>query len=105
MTLNGILQIVAYLAVLLLIVKPLGLYMARVYQGQPIIIDRVLRPVERLIYRLCGTREDDEMDWKTYALALILFSGAGVLFLYLLQRVQGSLPLNPRGFGTITPDS
>src|SRR5258708_4823947 len=105
MTANGILQIVLYLVVLLLLVKPLGLYMARVYQGEPIVIDRALRPVERLIYRLCGTREDDEMNWKTYSLALILFSVAGVVVLYVLQRVQNLLPLNPRGFAAVTPDS
>src|SRR5262249_13150157 len=105
MTANGILQIVLYFVVLLLLVKPLGLYMARVYEGKPIVIDRVLRPVERLIYRLCGTREDEEMDWKTYALGLILFSAAGVLLLYLLQRIQNVLPLNPRSLGPVTPDS
>ena len=105
MTANGILQIVVYLVVLLLLVKPLGLYMARVYQGQPIVIDRALRPVERLIYRLCGTREDDEMDWKTYSLALILFSAASVLLLYFIQRIQNLLPLNPAGFAAVSPDS
>src|SRR5260221_5752208 len=105
MSTNGILQIVLYFVVLLLVVKPLGLYIARVYQGKPIVIDRVLGPVERLIYRLCGTREDEEMDWKTYALALILFSAGGVLLLYLLQRIQNILPLNPRGFSAVSPDS
>src|SRR5260370_34134745 len=104
MTANGILQIVVYLVVLLLLVKPLGLYMACVYQGQPFLIARALRPVERLIYRLCGTREDDEMDWKTYSLALILFSAASVLLLYFIQRIQNLLPLNPAGFAAITPD-
>jgi potassium-transporting ATPase potassium-binding subunit len=105
MTANGILQIVLYFVVLLLLVKPLGAYMARVYQGEPIVLDRVLGPVERLFYRVCGTRENEEMDWKTYALALIIFSTVSGLFLYLLQRIQQALPLNPRGFGAITPDS
>jgi len=105
MTFNGILQIVLYLIVLVAITKPLGWYMARVFQGQPVGIDRVLRPVERIFYRLCGTREDEEMDWKTYALALLLFSVAGIIFVYVLQRIQGSLPLNPQAFASVGPDS
>ena len=74
MTLNGWLQIALYLAVLLALVKPLGWYMARVYQGQSTGLDRVLGPVERLLYRLCGVRPDEEMDWKTYAVAMLLFN-------------------------------
>src|SRR5450432_1012422 len=105
MTFNGVLQIVVYLVVLIAITKPLGLYMARVYQGQPIIIDRVLGPVERLIYRLCGTSEADEMNWKTYALAMLLFNAAGIVFVYVLQRIQASLPLNPQGFSAVSADS
>ncbi len=102
---NGILQIALYFVVLLLLVKPLGTYMARVYEGKPIGIDRVLGPVERFIYRLCGVRPDDEMNWKTYAIAMLLFNAVGLLVVYLLQRFQTSLPLNPQSLSAITPDS
>jgi K+-transporting ATPase ATPase A chain len=105
MTLNGFLQLALFLAVLLALVKPLGLYMARVYEGQPVLTDRVLGPVERLIYRLAGVRPDDEMDWKSYAFAVLVFNGLGLLALYALQRLQGSLPLNPEGLPTVSPDS
>lgn len=105
MTINGMLQIGAYLAVLVLLAKPLGGYMARVYQGEPTLPGRILRPVERFIYRLLGIQPQQEMTWKSYVVAVLLFSGLGVLFLYLLQRVQGVLPLNPQGFGAVSPDS
>ena len=108
MTTNGILQIALYLAVLLALAKPLGAYMARVYEGKPFGLDRVLGPVERGIYRLTGVRADEEaeeMDWKVYTLCALLFNAVGVLFLYGLQRVQGLLPLNPQQFGAVSPDS
>jgi len=103
-TVNGLLQIGTYLLTLLLLVKPLGAYMARVYEGQPIFLERVLGAVERLLYRLLGVRPDDEMDWKAYAAALLAFSAVGILFLYALLRLQGALPLNPRGLGALSPD-
>jgi len=102
---NSLLQLVLYAVVLLALVKPLGAYMARVYQGQPIWLDRPLGWLERLVYRLCGVRADEEMGWKAYALAMLLFNLAGMLLVYLLQRVQGALPLNPQGFGAVSPDS
>jgi K+-transporting ATPase ATPase A chain len=105
MTVNGMLQLVLYFGVLLLFAKPLGVYMARVYKGKPCGLDRVLGPVERIFYRLCSIRHDEEMDWKKYTVALLLFNGAGMLVLYLLQRVQGMLPLNPQGFPAVSPDS
>jgi len=105
MTANGLLQIALYVLVLLALARPLGAYMARVYEGRPCGLDRVLGPVERGIYRLSGVRADDEMEWTVYALCVLLFSAAGVVFLYLLQRLQGWLPLNPQGFGAVTPDS
>ncbi len=98
MTANDILQIVLYFGVLLLLAKPLGLYMARVYENQPFVLDRVLGPVERIFYRICGIRPDEEMDWKKYTLAVLLFNMAGLLVVYLLQRMQGILPLNPQEF-------
>ncbi len=105
MTLAGLLQIGLYLVVLIALVKPLGAYMARVYEGEPILLRRVLGPIERLIYRLCGIRPDeDEMSWKTYAFAMLIFSLVSLLPTYVLQRIQGSLPLNPQNFGAVNPD-
>ncbi|MBP1694049.1 MAG: kdpA [Chloroflexi bacterium] len=98
-------QLGFYIVVLLLLAKPLGLFMARVYQGEHTILDPILRPVERLIYRLSGIKADDDMDWKTYAIAMLLFNILGLLTVYALQRFQGVLPLNPQGLGAVTPDS
>ena len=104
MTINGLVQIGLYFVVLLALVKPLGWYMARVYEGQPCWLDRLVGPLERLIYRLCGVRRTDEMNWKTYAVAMLLFNGAGLFALYALQRWQGMFPFNPQGFGAVAPD-
>lgn len=104
MTANGLIQTGLYLVLLLALVKPLGWYMARVYQGEPVGLDRVLGPVERLLYRLAGVRPEQEMDWKRYVVAMLLFSGVGVLLLYALQRLQGWLPLNPARLGPVPPD-
>ncbi len=105
MTGNDIVQIILYFGVLLLLAKPLGVYMARVYEGQPSGLDRVLSPVERLFYRLCGIKPEEEMGWKKYTGAVLVFSATGLLFLYLLQRLQGILPLNPQKFLSVSPDS
>jgi K+-transporting ATPase ATPase A chain len=105
MTANGVLQLVFYVVVLLALARPLGAYMARVYEGRRIELDRVLGWLERLIYRLAGVRADEEMTWKTYAVTMLLFNLAGVLAVYALQRVQGVLPLNPAGLGAVSPDS
>jgi hypothetical protein len=105
MTGNGILQLVVYFGVLLLLAKPLGVYMARVYEGTPSGLDLVLGPVERLFYRICGINPDEEMSWKKYAAAVLMFSAGGLLLLYALQRVQGFLPLNPQKFPAVSPDS
>ena len=98
-------QLAFYFTVLILLVKPLGGYMARVYQGKPVFLDRVLVPVERFIYRLAGVDPNAEMDWKLYALSMLLFNAIGLVFVYILQRIQGSLPLNPQRLGAVTPDS
>jgi potassium-transporting ATPase potassium-binding subunit len=98
MTNNALLQICFYFAVLLTLAKPLGAYMARVYEGRPL-------GFERLLYRLCRVRPDEEMDWKTYTLSLLQFSAVSVLLLYGLQRLQGLLPWNPAALGAVTPDS
>ena len=116
MTIHGYLQIIVYLLVLLLLAKPLGRYMARVYQGERTLLDPVIGPIERLLYRLFGVRMDatqgssvvltaEEMSWQTYAVAMLLFSSVGFLLLYGLQRIQALLPLNPAGLGAVTPDS
>ncbi len=101
----GLLQIGIYLVVLLALAKPLGGYMARVYEGQPTFLDAVMRPIERFIYRACGVRPDDGMTWKTYTVAMLLFNALGMVVVYALQRLQGVLPLNPQQFGAVTPDS
>jgi potassium-transporting ATPase potassium-binding subunit len=105
MTANGVFQLIFYVVVLIALAKPLGAYMARVYQNERITLDRVLGPVERLIYRLCGVRITDEMGWKTYAIAMLLFNVLGLLVVYGLQRLQGVLLLNPQGMAAISPDS
>nr|HMN62255.1 potassium-transporting ATPase subunit KdpA [Anaerolinea sp.] len=104
MTAYGWIQIIVYLAVLVLLVRPLGAYMAHVYQGERTLLTPVLAPVERLFYRLAGVRPEDEMDWKVYAGAVLVFSAAGFVLLYALQRAQGLLPLNPAGLGGVSPD-
>ena len=101
----SLLQILLFLAVLLLLVRPVGGYMARVYSGERTWLSPVLAPVERLFYRAAGTRADQEMGWKTYAGAMLLFNLLGLLIVYALQRLQPLLPLNPQGLGAITPDS
>ena len=103
MTTFAWLQLALYLFVLLLLVKPLGSYMARVYEGERTFLSPVVRPVERLIYRIVGLRPDEEMDWKTYALALLFFTLVGILTLYGLERLQSVLPLNPQHLGAVKP--
>jgi K+-transporting ATPase ATPase A chain len=96
MTLNGWLQIFFFLALILAVTKPLGLFMARVFNGERTFLDRVLRPVERLIYRLARVDVNQEMRWTEYAVAMLLFSAVSMLLLYMLQRLQGVLPFNPQ---------
>ncbi|HMX91352.1 MAG TPA: potassium-transporting ATPase subunit KdpA [Nitrospira sp.] len=104
MTINGLAQIGLFFLVLAALVKPLGWYMARVYTGQACGMDRVMGPFERLIYRVCGVREAEAMNWTSYAVAMLLFNVAGLVALYALQRLQGLLPLNPSAFGAVAPD-
>ena len=105
MTANGVFQIVLYLVVLLALVRPLGAYMARVYQNQPFVLEKALGWLERFLYRVSGVRPNEEMGWKTYAAAMLVFNLFGLLAVYLLQRLQSVLPLNPQGLGAVTPDS
>ncbi|HVN53213.1 MAG TPA: potassium-transporting ATPase subunit KdpA [Anaerolineaceae bacterium] len=104
MTLSGWVQILIYFVVLIALAKPLGLFMTRVYQGEKTFLDPIVGPMERFFYRLAGIKADEEMNWKTYAFAVIAFSVVGFIFLYALQRLQSFLPLNPQGMGPTTPD-
>jgi potassium-transporting ATPase potassium-binding subunit len=104
MTVNGIFQIALFFGLVALLVKPLGLYMAHVFNGQRTFIDPVLRPVERVIYWLGGVDPRQEQHWTTYTAAMLLFNLAGLVLLYALQRLQHVLPLNPQGFDPVAPD-
>ena len=107
MTWQGYAQIVVLLGVLVASVKPLGAYMARVYEGEPLLLEKPLGWLERLTYRLCGVPRDAEqreMRWTTYAVAMLLFNAAGILLVYALERLQGFLPLNPQGFTAPSAD-
>ncbi len=99
------LQLIIYFVVLIALAKPLGLFMTHVYQGEHTFLGPVMRPLEKFIYRLSGVHPDEEMDWKVYAIAMLLFNVLGLLVVYLLQRLQGFLPLNPQGFGGVSPNS
>jgi K+-transporting ATPase ATPase A chain len=104
MTANGWLQIGIYLLVLLAITKPMGVFMARVFAGEKTFLDPVLRPIERLLYRVSGIDEKREMDWKEYTIAMLLFSCVGMLVLYLMERVQQWMPWNPQHFPKLPTD-
>ncbi|MEF3698216.1 potassium-transporting ATPase subunit KdpA [Desulfolutivibrio sp.] len=103
MNTSNVTQLAFYLVVLLAASWPLGRYIARVYQGEEIGLDRAFGPFERLLYRLSGIDADEEMNWKTYAVAVVLFNAAGLLAAYAIQRLQGLLPLNPAGLSGVDP--
>ena len=105
MSANGYLQIVLFLGVLLALAKPLGWYMARVYEGTLPTFVRWVAPIENFFYRLCGVDSKAEMRWTRYAMAMLWFALLGVLVVYGMQRLQDMLPLNPQGFGAVSPDS
>ena len=105
MNMYSLMQIVLFMVVLLVLAKPLGSYMAKVYQGERTFLDRVLSPIERFIYRISGVDPKEEMDWKVYAIAMLAFNVLGLLFVYALQRLQGVLPLNPQGLAAVSADS
>ncbi|CAA9540021.1 MAG: Potassium-transporting ATPase A chain [uncultured Thermomicrobiales bacterium] len=102
---SNALLLIAYFGVLLAMTKPVGLFMARVFSGERTVLHPVVAPVERGIYRLTGVDETKEMRWTTYAVAMLLFNLAGFLVVYLLQRLQRGLPLNPRELSGIEPRS
>src|ERR1700730_2010637 len=103
MTANGWVQIGFFLLVIFLLTKPLGVFMARVFSGERTFLDPVLRPVEKLIYRLTGVDEKHEMRWTEYAVAMLLFSGVSMALLYLIERTQKWLPLNPQKLPNVDP--
>ncbi len=104
MTVNGWLQIALFCVLLLLITRPIGGYMARVFSGESTLLSPVLRPLERGIYRLCGVDAEQEQHWLSYAVSVLAFSFAGFATLYGLQRLQGMLPFNPAGQTAVSPD-
>jgi K+-transporting ATPase ATPase A chain len=103
MTANGWFQILVFLALIFLVTKPLGVFMARVFSREKTFMDPVLRPMERLLYRVTGVDEDHEMRWTEYAISMLLFSVVSMILLYLIQRLQGFLPFNPQKFGAVNP--
>jgi K+-transporting ATPase ATPase A chain len=105
MTGQGLLQLALYVVCLVLVVKPLGGYMANVYQGEQNFFSRLLQPVERLVYRVCGVDPAAESGWQRYTLQCLLVNLLGLIAVYALQRLQGFLPLNPEGLGAVSPDS
>jgi K+-transporting ATPase ATPase A chain len=104
MTLNGWLQIALYCVLLVLITKPIGGYMTRVFAGERTLFSPVLRPLERGLYRVSGVDENQEQHWVTYAVAMLAFTFAGFVVLYALQRLQSVLPFNPQKFDPVSPD-
>lgn len=101
MTLNGWFQILLYFAVILLLTKPMGVFMARVFSREKTRVDPVLRPVEKMLYKLTRVDENHEMRWTEYSIAMLLFSAVSMLVLYLLERTQQWLPYNPQKFAAV----
>jgi K+-transporting ATPase ATPase A chain len=104
MTGNGWFQIFLFFCLVLALTKPLGNFLYRVYERKPTFLDPILRPIERLIYRVCGVDDAKEMDWKGYGLSMLLFSGVSLLILYLIERTQQWLPWNPQKLANVAPD-
>src|ERR1700730_1783543 len=104
MTVIGWIQALVIFGTVLVCVKPLGLFMARVFTGERTFLSPVLAPVERAIYKLCRINPEQEMTWYTYLFAVLAFSLVGLFYLYILLRTQASLPLNPQKFANVAPD-
>jgi K+-transporting ATPase ATPase A chain len=105
MTENGLFQIILYFITLMLLAKPLGVYMAMVYENRPVVINRLLAPLEAGFYHLSGVSPEQDMRWKEYAAALLWFNLFGGLAVFALQMLQAHLPLNPEQLGNVTVDS
>ena len=101
---NAIVQVGLFFIIVTLISVPLGLYMARVFSDEKTFLDPVLKPVEKLIYRVCGIHPATEMTWWEYAISMLLFSMVGMLLLYAIERLQQLLPFNPQAMGAVAPD-
>jgi len=101
---NAIVQVGLFFIIVTLLSVPLGLYMARVFNDERTFLDPVLRPLERFIYRVCGIHPATEMTWYEYAIAMLLFSAAGMILLYGFERLQQFLPFNPQAMGAVAPD-
>jgi K+-transporting ATPase ATPase A chain len=104
MTAIGWLQAIVFFLLVLAVTKPLGTYMARVFEGERTWLTPVFAPIEKLVYRLCGVRENEEMTWYVYALSMLAFSLVGLAYLYVLLRTQKWLPFNPQHIDNMTPD-
>lgn len=104
MTANGWFQIFLFVAVVFLVTKPLGVFLVRVFERERTFLDPVLRPLERLLYRIAGVDESKEMRWTQYGAAMLIFSGISMIFLYLIERVQNWLPFNPEHLANVAPD-
>src|ERR1700685_810682 len=104
MTVNGLLQIAIYFIIIIALTKPLGGYMTRVFVGERTFLSPIFLPLERLFYRIAGVDEKEEQHWTTYAIGMLLFNLAGFLLLYVIQRFQSVLPLNPQGMSDVAPD-
>jgi potassium-transporting ATPase potassium-binding subunit len=104
MTGMGWFQIFLFFGMVLALTKPMGVFMARVFQREPTFLDSLLRPVERLIYRVCAIDEQQEMHWKQYGIAMLLFSGVSMALLYFIERLQAWLPWNPEKLANVAPD-
>src|ERR1700691_2890918 len=104
MTINGWLQIFVFLGLIFAVTKPLGVFMTRVFAGERTFADPVLRPIERLLYRVTGVDPSHEMHWTEYATAMLVFSAVSMLVLYLIERIQGVLPFNPQHFAAVMPE-
>jgi len=97
-------QIILYLVLLIVLAVPMGRYMFKVFTGECTLLDRALLPLEKLTYRLAGINVQNEMGWREYAIALLVFNLLGMIFVFLIQLLQGYLPYNPQQFGAVKPD-
>ena len=104
MTQNGWLQILLFFCAVLVTVKPMGIYMARVFQREHTVLDPLLSPIERLIYKATRVDPGSEMRWTEYSVAMLLFSAASLLLTYFIERAQSLLPLNPQKLAAVAPD-
>jgi len=104
MTANAILQACVFFVALVTLALPLGAYIARVYNGEARVVQKILGPLERLFYRLANVKPEEEMSWTSYAAGLLVFNMLGALIVYSLERQQGALPLNPADLSNVSPE-